>query len=207
MPQTAEERKEYQRQYRAKHRERLLQMDRDRYHKKMQDPEWVEKERERSRVKSAKELRENPERVREKGRKSYYKLKSEGPEMNERKARYMKQRARDRSRVLRDYFPIYRAWEMLIRTCGRNDRWPMTQDMTFWHVPWRFDCPSCGVDLNWKDRTERNGAHFDRIDSRKPYEPGNVQILCRTCNLSKPDRSPDREEDIENYVIANPDRF
>ncbi len=46
------------------------------------------------------------------------------------------------------------------------------------------DCELCGRTLNDENRSAANGRTLDRIDQARPYEDGNLRILCRACNTS-----------------------
>ena len=113
-------------------------------------------------------------------------------------------KAQQRAKTLADWNPYIKAWEMLVRITDGRKRAPMETALTFWHIPWTNECNSCGAELDWKNRTTKHGAHFDRIDSERAYEIGNVQILCRTCNLSKLDRGT---REWEHYMEDNYERF
>ena len=140
-----------------------------------------------------KRRQQDPREAREINRRAYEKVKVH------------QKRIRDLSnRVFKDWHPKLYAWQQLTRVAGTQQRAPMCNQLTFWHIPWSDNCLACNKDLDWVNRTHCDGAHFDRIDSTRGYEVGNVQILCKQCNLNKSDRSP---ESWEHYMEDNYERF
>lgn len=43
-------------------------------------------------------------------------------------------------------------------------------------------CDLCGKQVDDKNRMNADGRTLDRIDQARPYEKGNLRILCRACN-------------------------
>ena len=62
--------------------------------------------------------------------------------------------------------------------------------ISFDDVPWTNECPLCSSELIYAGHRKppSNSPTIDRIDNSLGYVPGNVQVICRSCNCRKRDK-------------------
>lgn len=73
----------------------------------------------------------------------------------------------------------------------------------------QYDCPYCGVELDYKNRTAPNGAQVDHIlavANGGTNEYHNLHVCCRTCNISKGKRNTPKRQTILNAQPLNTSR-
>jgi hypothetical protein len=55
----------------------------------------------------------------------------------------------------------------------------------FMDIYWRTsECELCGVKLQNKDKSSKNGRTVDRINVNDNYHESNIRIICKSCNSS-----------------------
>ena len=60
------------------------------------------------------------------------------------------------------------------------------------------NCTECGTKLGWVlSAMKHDTPSFDRLDPDIEYEPGNVMIVCQSCNMAKLNCPPDEWDTIK----------
>lgn len=62
------------------------------------------------------------------------------------------------------------------------------------------ECPCCGVTMVRGAENIRTSPSLDRIDNDRPYEVGNVIVICTRCNHIKNDATPEELHRIAYFV-------
>lgn len=73
--------------------------------------------------------------------------------------------------------------------------------VTFGELDWPTHCPILGIELDYFAETrQENSPSFDRVDSSKGYETGNVVILSWRANRIKNDGTSQEHRAIADYL-------
>jgi len=76
-----------------------------------------------------------------------------------------------------------------------------TWTITFGELAWPTHCPILGLELDYFAETRmENSPSFDRIDSNKGYEKGNVIVVSWRANRIKNDGTPGEHRKIADYI-------
>ena len=76
-----------------------------------------------------------------------------------------------------------------------------TWNVSFGKIDWPTHCPILGIELDYfAEFRQENSVSFDRIDSSKGYEDGNIQILSWRANRIKNDGSAEEHRKIADYL-------
>jgi hypothetical protein len=76
-----------------------------------------------------------------------------------------------------------------------------TWTITFGELDWPTHCPILGLELDYFAETRlENSPSFDRIDSNKGYEKGNVIVVSWRANRIKNDGTPEEHRKIADYI-------
>lgn len=74
-------------------------------------------------------------------------------------------------------------------------------DIQFGDLEWPSLCPILGIELNYFAETRlENSPSFDRVDSTKGYEKGNVVVVSWRANRIKNDGTIEEHEAIVKYL-------
>jgi len=85
------------------------------------------------------------------------------------------------------------------RTKAKQDGYEWT--LEFSDVQWSTHCPILGIELDYyAESRKEESPSFDRIDSNKGYEKGNVLIISWRANRIKNDGTPDEHRKIANFL-------
>ena len=73
---------------------------------------------------------------------------------------------------------------------GARDTWRATE--------YPKNCTECGIELGWGlTEVKHNSLSVDQIYPGKGYIPGNVMIVCQSCNMAKSNCPPDEWDIIK----------
>ena len=76
-----------------------------------------------------------------------------------------------------------------------------TWTASFGDIDWPTHCPILGLELNWfAENCQENSPSFDRVDSSKGYEPGNVVIVSWRANRIKNNGTAEEHRAIADYI-------
>ena len=76
-----------------------------------------------------------------------------------------------------------------------------TWSITFGELEWPTKCPILGIELDYFAETrQENSPSFDRVDSSKGYDKGNVIVLSWRANRIKNDGTPAEHRAIADYI-------
>lgn len=74
-------------------------------------------------------------------------------------------------------------------------------ELTYHDIEWSMICPVLGIELDWfAEKKQENSPSFDRIDPKKGYVPGNVQIISARANRIKNDGLAEEHRLIAAYM-------
>jgi hypothetical protein len=78
-----------------------------------------------------------------------------------------------------------------------------TWTVEFGELIWPTHCPILDIELDYFAETrQENSPSFDRIDSSKGYDKGNVIVVSWRANRIKNDGSADEHKKIANYLYS-----
>ena len=97
---------------------------------------------------------------------------------------------------------LYRVQRAKFRAKKYNaERTGYTWDIKFGELEWPTHCPILGLELDYfAEFRQENSVSFDRIDSSKGYESGNVQLLSWRANRIKNDGSAKEHRLIADFL-------
>lgn len=104
-----------------------------------------------------------------------------------------------------DAYQFYLATRAIFNSKRGNARRIGIQfSIKFEEVKWPQTCPVFGVQLDYygEGMTTDNAPSFDRMDPRKGYVPGNVQIISNRANRIKNDASIAELQQIIRYMAG-----
>lgn len=71
----------------------------------------------------------------------------------------------------------------------------------FGQIEWVTTCPVLGIELDYfAEQRQENSPSFDKVDPKKGYVPGNVQIISWRANRIKNDGTSEEHEKIAQYI-------
>ena len=74
-------------------------------------------------------------------------------------------------------------------------------ELTCHDIEWNMICPVLGIELDWfAEKKQENSPSFDRIDPKKGYVKGNVQIISARANRIKNDGLAEEHRLIAAYM-------
>lgn len=73
--------------------------------------------------------------------------------------------------------------------------------VVFGDLDWPTHCPILGIEIDYyAEARQENSPSFDRLDSNKGYETGNVRVLSWRANRIKNDGTAEEHEKIAQYI-------